>query len=176
MAEFVARTGEKDDHQVTVESLGEGRFRVVIDGRERVLSARRGDGSVWLVLEEGKTQVRRIDVDTDKHGEPVVELGGVQLAMKLLDPLRVRLEKAHAVASKGKGASGPELVRTPMPGKLVKLLVKVGDAVTAGQAVAVVEAMKMENELRANRAGTVAAVVGLEGQTLEAQQHLITIE
>jgi biotin carboxyl carrier protein len=93
-----------------------------------------------------------------------------------MDPLRVRLEKAQAVASRGKVASGPEVVRTPMPGKLVKLLVKVGDAVTAGQGVAVVEAMKMENELKAGRAGKVSAITASEGQPLEAQAAIVEIQ
>jgi biotin carboxyl carrier protein len=177
MIELVARLGDKD-RQVTVEPLGDSRYRVVIDGHERILSARRGDGSVWLVLgdAEGAQPVKRIDVDTDKHGDPVIELGGVQLGLKLLDPLRVRLEKAQAVASRGRVITGPEVVRTPMPGKLVKLLVKVGEAITAGQGVAVVEAMKMENELRATRAGKVSKLDASEGQVLEAQAAILEIE
>jgi biotin carboxyl carrier protein len=174
MADFVARTGDQD-RAVTAESLGDGRFRVVIDGRELILSARRGDGSAWLLQVEGQPQVVRVDVDTDKQGDPVVELGGVQLPLKLLDPVRVRLEKAQAQVGHGRTASGPEIVRTPMPGKVVKILVKVGEAVTAGQGVAVVEAMKMENELRAARAGQVTEIKVAEGQTLDAQQAVLTI-
>jgi pyruvate carboxylase subunit B len=62
-----------------------------------------------------------------------------------------------------------------MPGKVVKVLVAVGDAVKAGQGVVVIEAMKMENELRASRDGTVAAVSVKDGQTVEAGQVLATI-
>ncbi|MSP63788.1 MAG: biotin/lipoyl-binding protein [Myxococcales bacterium] len=62
-----------------------------------------------------------------------------------------------------------------MPGKVVKVLVQVGDAVKAGQGLLVVEAMKMENELRAPRDGAVADVSAREGQSVEAGQILATI-
>jgi len=63
-----------------------------------------------------------------------------------------------------------------MPGKLVRVLVRPGDTVVARQPVVVVEAMKMENELRATRAGTVADVHAREGQSVEAGALLLVIQ
>jgi biotin carboxyl carrier protein len=63
-----------------------------------------------------------------------------------------------------------------MPGKVVKVLVAVGDEVKAGQGVVVVEAMKMENELKSPKDGKVKAVAAKEGQAVEAGQNLITLE
>jgi biotin carboxyl carrier protein len=63
-----------------------------------------------------------------------------------------------------------------MPGRIVKLLVHRGDMVAAGQGIVVVEAMKMENELRAARPGQVTAVHVEEGATVEAGAKLVTIE
>ena len=63
-----------------------------------------------------------------------------------------------------------------MPGKVVKVLVKAGDTVIAGQGVVVVEAMKMENELRAPLGGVVLDISAREGQAVEAGQTLATIE
>ncbi len=171
--ELVARIGDTD-RDVTVEQQDDGRWRVVIGGVERVLDARRIDQTAWLLDLGGR--VLRVDVEPNKDGDPVVDAFGVQQAVKLLDPRRVRLEKAQAVASKGRGPAGPEILRSPMPGKVVKVLVKVGDDVQAGQGVAVIEAMKMENEMRAGRAGKVSAIHATEGQTLEAQQPVLTIE
>jgi biotin carboxyl carrier protein len=170
---FVARIGETD-RNVTVEQLEDGRWKVQNGGSERVLRAQRVDGSAWLVEIDGR--IVRLDVDANKDGDPVVELGSVQLPVKLLDPAKVRFEQAQAVATRQKGPAGPEVVKTPMPGKVVKVLVKVGAEVQAGAGVAVIEAMKMENELKAGRAGKVAQVHVSEGQTLEAQQAIVTIE
>ena len=63
-----------------------------------------------------------------------------------------------------------------MPGRIVKVLVKAGDAVAASQGLVVVEAMKMENELRSPRAGTVTEVRVTEGALVEANAVLIVIE
>jgi biotin carboxyl carrier protein len=63
-----------------------------------------------------------------------------------------------------------------MPGRIVKVLVKVGDEVTAHQGLVVVEAMKMENELRAPHAGRVTAVTVVDGMSVEANAVLVTLE
>jgi biotin carboxyl carrier protein len=73
-------------------------------------------------------------------------------------------------------ATGPQAVRSPMPGKVVKVLVAPGDSVKSGAPVVVVEAMKMENELRSPRDGKVREVKVQEGQAVEANQMLVTIE
>jgi biotin carboxyl carrier protein len=172
--EFVARIGESDK-PVTVESLEDGRFRVVVAGKERIVDARRVDGTAWL-LNAGDNKVVRADVESNKDGDSVVELAGVTTTIKLLDPRQLRLEEAKAAAAKNRGVSGPEIVRTPMPGKVVKVLVKVSDAVTSGQGVAVVEAMKMENELKCSRDGKVVAVHVSEGQALEGSAQIVSIE
>jgi biotin carboxyl carrier protein len=62
-----------------------------------------------------------------------------------------------------------------MPGRIAKVLVKVGDAVKAGQGLVVVEAMKMENELRSPRAGTVVEVRVLEGALVESNALLVVV-
>jgi biotin carboxyl carrier protein len=71
---------------------------------------------------------------------------------------------------------GPHSIVAPMPGKVVKLLVKRGDQVAARQGVVVVEAMKMENELRSPKAGTVTEIKTAEGASVEAGTALVVIE
>ena len=161
------------DREVVVEPVAgsEGQWRVVIDGGERIIDARRVAPGLWSVL--NGTQHALVDVDPGKDGELVVEVNGSQVGVKLVDPRKRLLEK---VKLSRPAASGPSPVTSPMPGKVVKLLVKVDDEVTAGQGLVVVEAMKMENELRATRAGRVKAVHVKEGQPVEGQETLITLE
>jgi hypothetical protein len=78
--ELVARS-EGKERAVTVEAQADGRFRVVVDGKERVFEARKVDATGWTLLVDGK--VVRADVDYDKNGDPVVELGGVSFPLKL---------------------------------------------------------------------------------------------
>jgi biotin carboxyl carrier protein len=75
------------------------------------------------------------------------------------------------VADKG----GPQPVVAPMPGRIVKVLVKAGDTVAARQGLVVVEAMKMENELRSPKAGTVSDVRVTEGMLVEAKAVLVIV-
>jgi len=159
------------EREVVVEPLDGGRFRVVIDGGERVVDARRLGASTWSLLLGD--QVVTVDVEPGKDGDLLVDVAGTVVPVKLLDARRKLL--AQAQAQRGHAHAGPTPVASPMPGKVVKVLVKPGDAVAAGQGVAVVEAMKMENEIRAPRAGTVHAVHVKEGQAVEGQEALITV-
>jgi pyruvate carboxylase subunit B len=72
--------------------------------------------------------------------------------------------------------SGPFSVRAPMPGRLAKILVKVGETVAPGRGLVVVEAMKMENEIRAPRAGVVKDLRCTEGATVDAGEDLVILE
>jgi biotin carboxyl carrier protein len=71
---------------------------------------------------------------------------------------------------------GPQLLKSPMPGKVVKILAKPGDTVEEGQSLLIIEAMKMENELKAAAPGKVARVFVEEGQAVEANAKLMSIE
>lgn len=72
--------------------------------------------------------------------------------------------------------SGPINVRCPIPGTIKAILIQVGASVAAGQTLAILEAMKMENEIRATRAGTVETVHAINGQNVAAETLLFTIK
>ncbi len=91
-------------------------------------------------------------------------------------PVTVRLTGRSGRRHKGAAASGSARVVAPMPGKVVRVLVEAGETVRARQAVVVVEAMKMENELRADRDGTVAEIHAREGMLVDAGALLIVIQ
>jgi biotin carboxyl carrier protein len=74
------------------------------------------------------------------------------------------------------GASAVRDIKAAMPGKVIRVLAAPGDTVKAGQGLLILEAMKMQNELRSPRAGTVAAVRVVEGTTVASGQVLVTLE
>lgn len=89
------------------------------------------------------------------------------------------MEDPRALQGKGgaaEGSSGPRAVKAPMPGRVVRVLVDEGDEVDAMQGVVVIEAMKMQNELKVPRAGRVSKVAVVADTTVEAGQILIVIE
>ena len=82
----------------------------------------------------------------------------------------------RGAADAGGAAHGEQRVIAPMPGRVVRVLVSVGDAVEARQPVAVVEAMKMENELRSPKSGHVKEVAVSAGTSVEAGRVLVVID
>jgi biotin carboxyl carrier protein len=156
---------------VWVESLGGTRYAVQIGDEVVVLDARRLEGGAWSVL--CGTDV--VDAIVDRDGEePSVRVRTRErtVALEIEDERRQR--RRLAVRGGAKGASGT--IVAPMPGKIVKALVQPGDVVKAGQGVIVVEAMKMENELRAPRDGVVRSIEVQAGVTVEIRQVLVVID
>jgi biotin carboxyl carrier protein len=112
-----------------------------------------------------------VAIESRRQGRHIVHVDGHVV------PVTVRLPGRGRTDSDGEGpsATGPVSILAPMPGRVVKVLVAPGDAVLARQGLVVVEAMKMENELRAPRAGTVADVRVREGAPVEANVVLVVI-
>jgi biotin carboxyl carrier protein len=160
------------EHELSVEALADGRYRVTRGGASTVWDARRLGGSSWSLLPEGGGRAHEVDLDRASNGELSITSGAlVGIPARVSDPLHRAAERAAAARP-----AGPVEVKSPMPGKVVRALVKVGDSVTAGQAVVVVEAMKMENELKAPRDGKVRDLRANDGQAVEAGQPLVVLE
>jgi biotin carboxyl carrier protein len=90
----------------------------------------------------------------------------------------ISLSDTRNLSGKGRRslATGPLQISTQMPGKVVRILVETGARVTAGQGLIVVEAMKMQNELKAPRDGMISRIGAVEGSTVAANQTLVVIE
>jgi len=162
----VTVAGEK--RAVELEELESGAWRVVVDGKERRLDVRAGQGTLhWL---DG-TAVVQAAVD-GALPRPTVSLRRQVIPVEVADAR----EAIAAVVKDRARAAGPVTVRAPIPGRVVRLHVKAGEAVTAGKGLVVLEAMKMENEIRAPRDGVVKSVGCSEGAAVEAGQSLIVIE
>jgi biotin carboxyl carrier protein len=150
----------------------DGVARVVVDGRPHALEVR-GRPSVtsryhWL---DGD-RVVSADVDAAAGGKLSVTVAGETFPVEVAD---ARVEAAPALAGPARPA-GPVAVRAPMPGRVVKLLVRAGEEVKAGRGVVVVEAMKMENEIKAPRDGKVRALHVAEGAAVEAGEELAVLD
>ena len=170
-------------------------LHVQLDGRAHVVDARRIDEATVSLLVQSASEgmpVRSIDASFAVQalaGRPVRSPadggrpgeGGdfdVHVSGRTV-PVQVR--QAGSFARRDKGplsahGSGPQRVTSPMPGKIVRVLVKAGDQVTARQGLIVVEAMKMENELRAARDGRVRELSVSQGQSVDAGAVLLVVE
>jgi biotin carboxyl carrier protein len=159
-----------------------GTFEVTLDGRQQAAGVSVTNG-IWSVIlsdvEEGQggTGTRRsyeiAIVEHPSTGDLSVHVNGRLVTASVGGARPAFARRGHEAAAGGKG---PAKVLAPMPGKVVKVLVKPGDTVVARQGVVVVEAMKMENELRAPKAGTVSEVHATEGSSVDAGATLIIIE
>jgi len=155
-----------------------GLLHVDLDGRTHIVDARRVSDAIisMLVQEEGASSPSR-SVDAAfatkaTAGDFDVYLDGRTIPVQIRPAGSFgRQKKAGAAAG-----SGPQRVLAPMPGKVVRVLVKPGDEVKARQGLVVVEAMKMENELKAARDGRVREVSVAEGQSVDAGAVLLIVE
>ena len=113
-------------------------------------------------------------VDLTTEGEPP-ELGAVASGHRSY--VRVESERMRSAdqAKKKTASGGDKVVKSPMPGRVVKVLVAAGDVVDAGRGLLVLEAMKMENEVRARVAGTIATVHVAAGAAVEGNATLVTL-
>jgi biotin carboxyl carrier protein len=153
---------------VEVEPRGEGLFRVRVGDRAFDLDARETEAGVYSVLVGN----RALEVNVEEDGEAMrVELGGRAYELQLQD----KRHRRHRRTGDGAHAADAGLVLAPMPGKVVKVLVAPGETVQAGQGVIVVEAMKMENELRAPRDGVVREVRASVSQAVEIREVLVVV-
>ncbi|HCP45243.1 MAG TPA: hypothetical protein DIU15_04345 [Deltaproteobacteria bacterium] len=146
-----------------------GCFEVVVDDHATVVDARFPEPGVMHLVRDG--EAFEVDVRAIEDGHEVT-LYGTRYSVQVLD------ERKKALRGFGGGAGGrggSESIKTSMPGKVVALLVESGQQVSAGQGVVVVEAMKMENELRATRDGVVGTVAVAEGDAVEGGALLLEI-
>ena len=144
-------------------------WEMTLDGRILNVNVS-ASGDRWSLLIGRRSY--DVGVDRRSNGERIVHVNSVAVPVSIVDP-RARLAQRRGAAVAETGARS---IVSPMPGRIVKVLVTRGDEVAAQQGLVVVEAMKMENELRAPRAGRVAAVKVVDGMLVEANTVLVTLE
>jgi biotin carboxyl carrier protein len=165
---YVATIGEREA-KVSVEELGGSGYKVTIDGQEHVVDAHQVANRLWSVV-YGNASFE-VDVTQVPGDEFEVLINGDCHKFSLMNEQRRAMIRAG-----GKGSAGKAMVSSPMPGKVVKLLVAEGQEVEAGQGVIVVEAMKMENELKSALPGKVKEIFVKEGDVVESGAKLLLVE
>jgi biotin carboxyl carrier protein len=153
---------ELDGKLRSVESFHTGeRARWTIDGRALDANAVEVSPGIYSILIGGKSFEARVESKSDS--ELRVTVAGREFNAAIRNPRKWKRNRAA-----GAEAEGRQQVTAPMPGKIVLVLVKTGEAVDAGQGIVVVEAMKMQNEIRSPKSGTVERLLVVAGQTVNA--------
>jgi biotin carboxyl carrier protein len=165
-------------------------YDVVVDGKTHRLELTKGD-TTWLckvddqeievdaaltardvmsVLVGGKAyEVKR---ERSLQGEIHLIIGSARYAVDVQDPRSLRTRRRAT----GGTEAGPQKLTAPMPGKIVRILVAQGDEVKAGQGIIVMEAMKMQNEMKSPKDGRVQKILTSEGSTVNPGDTLAVIE
>ena len=158
---------------IAIERATGDRYRVIVDGHAQLVDAKRiGSFGLSLLFDGADGSSREIQVSPGGvPGEMLVGIDGKSVPV-ILNGRRT----GHAAADAGAHARGEQAVLAPMPGRVVRVLVSHGEAVSARQPVVVIEAMKMENELRSPKDGRVKDVTVAAGASVEAGRVLVVIE
>ena len=154
---------------VGLEELGANQFEVMIDGVAVHVDVARSGRTIYSIIEDGK----QFEVMIDEQGARGFDVlvGGQLLHLQAHDE-RSRLLAATARAV----VTGPQRVEAEMPGKVVKIVAQAGATVQEGQGVLILEAMKMENEIKSPIDGIVKEISVAEGQTVESGAQLFVVE
>jgi biotin carboxyl carrier protein len=166
---LIAELNDKK-HEIILKQTGEN-VSAEIDGRVYKLEAQEVEPNVYLLKHENK--IYQVFVSPNKNtNEPFqVNVGAKDFEIKLTDPKRMR-HSASASESEGGAAE----IKTAMPGKVVRVLVEQGAEIKQGDGVLIVEAMKMQNEMKAPKDGIIKEIRATEGETVSAGDILAVIE
>ena len=155
-------------HRVELNRGRNGTLECRLDGQMLNLDAVPAGRDVLSIVVDGRAwEVKRERVGGDMH----LMIAGERYAAEVRDPRSFRARKAA-----GAGMEGPKKLVSPMPGKVVRVLVPEASEVEAGQGIVVVEAMKMQNEIKSPKKGKVAKILATEGATVNAGEALAIVE
>jgi biotin carboxyl carrier protein len=166
---------EIDGRMQTIElEPGEsGSYRVTLDGKPLEVQAHLLRPGVLSLVINGQSYrvVREDDAPAGNGGGSALALAGRRFSYHVEDPRSLKARRAHAG-----GADGPRPIKASMPGRVVRVLVAPGEVVEAHQGIVVIEAMKMQNELKSPKGGTVSELRVAPGDTVSAGDVLAVIE
>jgi pyruvate carboxylase subunit B len=157
-----------DEHEVLLDASG-----VHIDGDDVAAQVMPVDGTPVRMVTIGDEVHRVVVRPGATRGAYTLWLDGWRFEVEALDE---RTRAIRELSGASAGPSGPAPLKAPMPGLIVRVSVQVGDQVQAGQGIVVMEAMKMENELRATAAGKVKSILASPGTAVEKGALLVELE
>jgi biotin carboxyl carrier protein len=165
--QLASSNSEKKTRVIELDRNASG-WRVTLDGKPLAVDAAEIAPNTISILLDG--QIFEISVTPSPDGELKLQTGPHEFTAEIVDP-RAWSGRRHGNVE----VEGLQQILAPMPGKVVRLLVKEGDHVEAGQGLLVVEAMKMQNEVRSPKSGTVERVRAKEGQRVNAGEILCVV-
>jgi len=157
--------------QVELVSRDKNRVKIKIDDAIHEVDIIQVEKAVYSILLNGKSYIVEL-IEGDSAKTYKANTSDHQFELEIIDA-----ETRYLKSRKGNDLDEIDnQISSPMPGKIVKIPVKTGDRVEAGQTVIVVSAMKMESEYKAGNKGVIKEIHVKEGDTIEGNQPLITIE
>lgn len=165
---YIAKLGART-YTVEIEEVGRSLYRVAVDGNEFLVDGKKTGLTNYSLIVDNRSFEVDVDITEDEYR---VLVDGRSYRVELVDERRVRLGGLQS----GIQLQGRQRVSVPMPGKVIEVLVGEGDRVEKGQGLVIVEAMKMENEVRSPIAGEVKQVRVKAGDALEAGALLMVVE
>lgn len=166
---FEGKGADRESREIELRELGENHYELILDGVCTEVDVVKSGPTVYSMIENGQQVEAMVDDKTDSDMD--ITVGGRLFHFSVVD------ERSRALLSTASvQASGPQRIEAEMPGKVVQVLVSVGDEVVAGMGIAILEAMKMENEIKSPIDGRVTEIVVESGQTVEPGQLLFVVE
>lgn len=159
-------TVNEQDYRVEIEPQEGRSWTCRVNGEQVVVDAASAASGVLSLLIGGESYEVVANSAREQLG-----IGGIRYAVEVRDPRAWRTRKARTGAG-----GGPKKILAPMPGKVVRVVAPVGTEVEQGVGVIVIEAMKMQNELKSPKKGRVASVLVIEGGAVNAGDVLAVIE
>lgn len=157
--------------QVDILKLDGDNLEVSIDGKILDFNVIKVENGIYSILHEGKSYDMEIVTGSDKRNYTVAHRSS-SFDVEIIDPEAKYMKNRM----KGMAEEDQNSIASPMPGKVVKIPVEVGDTVEPGQTLIIISAMKMESEYKAKRSGKIKDILTNEGDTIEGNETLILIE
>ena len=159
-----------ENHEIEISREGEKIF-AAIAGRKYELEASEPEPNVFLLKNEGRIYEVFVSPQQTANEPLQVKVKNQSFEINLIDPKRLR-----GAGGESGSADGAAEIKTAMPGKVVRVLVERGSEIQKGDGVIIVEAMKMQNEIKSPKDGIVKEIRFSEGATVNAGEILVVIE
>src|SRR5918992_3771312 len=165
---FIANLGDQN-YTVEIEEIGKSVYRVLVDGNDFLVDGKKTGRTNYSLIVNNRSFEIEVDNSEDEYR---VLVDGRNYHVHLVDERRLRVGGTQS----GLQLQGRQNVSVPMPGKIIAVLVSEGDTVEKGQGLVIVEAMKMENEVRSPINGEVKEIKVTPGETVEGGAVLLIVE
>ena len=147
------------------------KFQISLNGKTLDLDITKVENGIYSILIDGKSYEMKVIPGRNKNNY-IIGYHGLSYDIEIID------SEAKYLRNKQNTEEDDEqnFISSPMPGKVIKIPIEVGEKVKPGQTLIIISAMKMESEYKAKRAGVVKEIFAKEGENIEGNQSLILID